>query len=132
MTRRSARGRWKTLAEKYGQHASPWVAVGDSTDLYIGPGGHISLQELEQALARVRDELLAVYNPEDYEGLDQEQVLALLRDKLLELYAREPELLVEPEQALARVEQEIARLERKRDELLERLHPRGQQTAPGP
>jgi hypothetical protein len=31
------RGTWKTLAEKHGKHASPWVAVGDDNDLRIGP-----------------------------------------------------------------------------------------------
>jgi hypothetical protein len=148
------KGRWKTLAEKHGPHASPWVAfpdqAGDDADLWIGPD-LISVEELEQELARVRDELLDVYNPEDYEGLDVEQVLALYRekfheryplksegraiaDRLLELIAQEPELLDDPRQVQARMQQVQARelegLERQHDELVERLHREGSNPPP--
>jgi hypothetical protein len=64
------RGTWKTLAEKHGKHASPWVAVGDDTDLRIGPD-FFSLRELEQALVGARDELLPRYTEEPAQGSAQ-------------------------------------------------------------
>jgi hypothetical protein len=83
-------GSWKGLAEKHGKSASPWVAVGDDTDLRIGPD-FFSLQELEQALADARDGLLQQYNPEDdpEEGLGLEEVLGLFGG-LLQQHTEEP------------------------------------------
>jgi hypothetical protein len=119
------KGRWKTLAEMHGESATPSIVAGggDIDDLLIGPD-RISLQELEQELGRVRDELLEVYNPEDYDGSDSGQLLALLRDRLLEEYgesrrelvdkvlevlAAEPELLLDAEQAKVRLKQALVR-----------------------
>jgi hypothetical protein len=82
------KGRWKTLAKMHGKHASPWVAVGDGTDLRIG-SDFFSLQELEQALAGVRDELLSQYTEEPEERIGREEVLGLL-DGLIQQYAKEP------------------------------------------
>jgi hypothetical protein len=47
-----------------------------------------SVNELKQVLARVRDELLEVYYPEDYETVamaDVERAVARARDEMLEL-----------------------------------------------
>jgi hypothetical protein len=82
------KGVWKTLAKNRGKHASPWVAVGDGTDLRVGPD-FISLRELEQALADVRDELLPQYTEEPEEAIGMEEVLGLV-DGLIQQYAKEP------------------------------------------
>jgi hypothetical protein len=82
-------GSWKGLAEKRGKGASPWVAVGDDTDLRIGPD-LFSIHELEQALADARDRLLQQYNPEDdpEEEIGLEEVLGLFGG-LLQQYTEE-------------------------------------------
>ena len=82
------KGRWKTLAKVHGKHASPWVVVGDGTDLRIGPD-FFSLQELDQALASVRDELLPQYTEKPEEGIGMEEVLGLV-DGLIQQYADDP------------------------------------------
>ena len=75
---------------------------GDDADLWIGPD-LTPLEELEQDLSRIRDELLEVYNREDYEGLDMEHEQVRRLDEL----------------------------ERQRDELLERLYREGSKLPPG-
>jgi hypothetical protein len=53
-------GRWQTLADEHGEHATPWLVVGMDTDIEIGPAD-ISLDGLERLLELIRDELLEIY-----------------------------------------------------------------------
>ncbi|HET9566705.1 MAG TPA: hypothetical protein VFP27_19875, partial [Mycobacterium sp.] len=53
-------GRWQTLADEHGEHATPWLVVGMDNDIEIGPA-HISLDGLERLLEPIRDELLEIY-----------------------------------------------------------------------
>jgi hypothetical protein len=112
------KGRWKTLAENYGENASPWTVVGveapDDTDLLIGPDA-MPLQKLEQALVRARDELLEVYTWQP-DMINLDEVLARARDELLELHPGEPEL----KQVQARARENILKLYIQELELLER------------
>jgi hypothetical protein len=56
---------WERLAIKHGAvYASPWSAVADGTDIWIGPD-KLSVQELRQVLARVLDELRQMDTEED-------------------------------------------------------------------
>lgn len=101
MSARAAGRRWPRSTTSMPRHGVRWVA---RRVLTAGPDG-ISLKELEQALARVRDELLEVYNPEDYEAVtmaDVKRAVARARDEMLLLHDGNPEL-IDREQLQARV-----------------------------
>jgi hypothetical protein len=98
-------GRWRTLADEHGEHATPWLVVGTDYDIEIGPD-QISLDGLERLLELIRDEPLEIYPgmPRAIQSDAADRAVAAIWEEQLALNNGE-QRLIDREQMRARIDQ---------------------------